>query len=69
MGAVFFWVELSPLWEVLASRLAWLNCRRFLAGAILFERECVVLGVRFSGAVRSHGWRSKLGCFIDDKVA
>ena len=41
----------TSLMEVLASRLAWLNCRRFHAGAILLERGCVVLGVRFSSAM------------------
>ena len=41
--------------EVLASRLAWLNCRRFHAGAILLERGCVVLGVRFSSAMHLQG--------------
>ena len=39
------------LMGVLASRLAWLNCHRFLAGAILLERECVMLGVHFSSAM------------------
>ena len=40
-GGVFF----CTLLGVLASRLAWLNCRRFLAGAMLLERGC---GVRRS---------------------
>ena len=39
------------LMGVLASSLAWLNCHRFLAGAILLERECVMLGVHFSSAM------------------
>ncbi len=38
-GRFFFAISLMG---VLASRLAWLNCRRFLAGAILLERGCVV---------------------------
>ena len=49
-GGVFFFVAIS-LMGVLASSLAWLNCHRFLAGAILLERGCVVLGVRFSSAM------------------
>ena len=58
---VFFWFFLVEQGEgfffaislmgVLASCLAWLNCHRFLAGAILLERGCVVLGVRFSSAM------------------
>ena len=36
---------------VLAYSLAWLNCHRFLAGAILLERGCVVFGVRVSSAM------------------
>ena len=48
-GAVFFFA--ISLMVVLASRLAWLNCPRFLAGAFLLERGCVVLGVRFSSAM------------------
>ena len=51
--AVFFFA--ISLMGVLASRLAWLNCHRILAGAILLERGCVVLGVRFSSAMRFHG--------------
>ena len=46
--AVFFAFSLMG---VLASSLAWLNCHRFLAGAILLERGCVVFGVRFSSAM------------------
>ena len=38
-----------------ASRFAWLNCRRFRAEAILLERRCALLGVRFSSAMRFHG--------------
>ena len=49
-GGLFFFFAIS-LMGVLASRLAWLNCHRFLAGAILLERGCVVLGVRFSSAM------------------
>ena len=52
--AVFFFSAISLL-GVLASRLAWLNCRRFLAGAVLLELGCVLLGVRFSSAMRFHG--------------
>ena len=40
---------------VLASRLARLNCRRFLAGAILLERGCVLSGVHVSSAMRFLG--------------
>ena len=49
-GCFFFFFAIS-LMGVLASRLAWLNCHRILAGAILLERGCVVLGVRFSSAM------------------
>ena len=63
-GEGFFFGAFSLL-GVLASRLAWLNCRRSLAGAMLLERGCVMLGVRFSSA----RLRSKLVCFIDEKVA
>ena len=48
-GCFFFCLAIS-LMGVLASSLAWLNCHRFLAGAILLERGCVVFGVRFSSA-------------------
>jgi len=47
----FFFFFAISLMGVLASRLAWLNCHRILAGAILLERGCVVLGVRFSSAM------------------
>ena len=50
MRAVFFFLAIS-LMGVLASSFAWLNCHRFLAGAILLERGCVVFGVRFSSAM------------------
>ena len=50
-GGVFFFFVAISLMGVLASRLAWLNCHRILAGAILLERGCVVLGVRFSSAM------------------
>ena len=53
-GLFFFFSAISLL-GVLASRLAWLNCRRFLAGAVLLELGCVLLGVRFSSAMRFHG--------------
>ena len=54
-GQKMWEVFLTSLMEILASRLAWLNCRRFLAGAILLEQGCVVLGVRFSSAMHLHG--------------
>ena len=44
-GCFFFAISLMG---VLASSLAWLNCHRFLPGAILLERGCVV---RFSSAM------------------
>ena len=50
-GLFFFFFFAISLMGVLASRLAWLNCHRILAGAILLERGCVVLGVRFSSAM------------------
>ena len=52
-GGPFFFLFFFAisLMGVLASRLAWLNCHRILAGAILLERGCVVLGVRFSSAM------------------
>jgi len=50
-GFFFFFFFAISLMGVLASRLAWLNCHRILAGAILLERGCVVLGVRFSSAM------------------
>ena len=52
--AVFFFSAIS-LSGVLASRLAWLNCRRFLAGAVLLELGCVLLDVRFSSVMCFHG--------------
>ena len=60
--AVFFFGGANSLLGVLATRLAWLNCRRFIAVAILLER--VMCGVRRSfiechalalGCVRSLG--------------
>ena len=50
-GGLFFFFFAISLMGVLASRLPWLNCHRFLAGAFLLERGCVVLGVRFSSAM------------------
>ena len=54
-GGLFFWGGGYLLLGVLASRLAWLNCRRFLAVMVLLERGSVLLGVRFSSAMRFHG--------------
>ena len=52
MRAVFFFFFFAiSLMGVLASSFAWLNCHRFLAGAILLERGCVVFGVLFSSAM------------------
>ena len=52
---LFFLGGAISLLGVLASRLAWLNCRFSLAGANLLERGCVMSGVRFSSAMRFHG--------------
>ena len=53
-GCLTFWGFGHP-------SLAWLNCRRFLAGAVLLDRGCVLLGVRVSSAMLPWGWVRSLG--------
>ena len=80
-GLFFFFLSFFSaisLMGVLASRLAWLNCHRILAGAILLERGRVVFGVRFSSAILVwvafeawvfHWWQGRLTKRFRDEVS
>ena len=51
--------------RLLASRLAWLNCRRFLAVTVLLERGVCRSVSR--APLPSAGLSSQIVCFIDEK--
>ena len=56
-------------WGFSISRLARLNCRRFLAGAVLLERDVCCWAFMSRVPCTSMGLSSKIVCSIDGKVA
>ena len=60
--------RLSHFFCVLASRLARLNCRRFLAGQFFLSGDVCCWAFVSRVLCASMGLGSKIVCFIDEKV-